>query len=410
LLSPVGANLVRTFCLGWIGCLSLAAASAANADWRQFRGDATSAVAANAALTGDPAQPVIQWSQPLPGRGLASLIVVGDQVIVTASSGYRQTRLHVLSFDAADGSLQWERQFWATGRTAAHPKTCVAAPTPASDGERIFAFYSSNDLACLDLDGNLLWYRGLTYDFPNASNSLGMSSSLVVADGTVVAMVENDSDSFTTGVDPQTGEERWRIERPRAANWTSPALWTAGETTLVLLQSSKGVSAVDPQSGQTVWEYSDGAATIPSLIAVDGLAFVPSHGITAIRPGTTTPSVAEIVWQEGSLSPGTASPLVHDGSVFVLSSPNVLTRASAEDGKTQWKTRLTGNFSGSPVIAGKLLYAFNEDGVGHVVDVASKGETLATVELGETVLCTPAVAGGGLFVRSDGHLWRIAGR
>src|SRR5690606_16848625 len=147
----------------------------------------------------------IEWSQELPGRGLSSPIIVGDQVIVTASSGYRQTRLHVLSFAAADGSLQWEREFWATGRTASHPKTCVAAPTPASDGERIFAFYSSNDLACLDLDGNLLWYRGLTYDFPNASNSLGMSSSLVVADGTVVAMVENDSDSFTTGVDPQTG-------------------------------------------------------------------------------------------------------------------------------------------------------------------------------------------------------------
>lgn len=385
-------------------------AAGAQADWRQFRGDATSAVAADAALSGDPAQPVVQWRQSLPGRGLSSPIVVGDRVFVTASSGYRQNRLHVLSFDATDGRLQWERQFWATGRTVSHPKTCVAAPTPASDGERIFAFYSSNDLACLDLEGNLLWYRGLTYDYPNASNSLGMSSSLVTADGTVVAMVENDSESFTTGLDVLTGEDRWHIQRPRAANWTSPALFGAGDAPLVLLQSSKGVTAVELRTGRTVWEYSDGASTIPSLVAADGLAFVPSHGITAIRPGTTTPQVAEIVWQEGSLSPGTASPLVHDGSVFVLSSPNVLTRASAADGKVEWKARLTGNFSGSPVIAGAHLYAFNEDGVGHVVDIAGKGETVATIELAETVLCTPAVADGGLYVRSDGHLWKIAGK
>ncbi|MFO1094689.1 MAG: PQQ-binding-like beta-propeller repeat protein [Planctomycetaceae bacterium] len=388
----------------------LVASAGAVADWRQFRGDTTSAVAADASLSGNAREPAIQWSQALPGRGLSSPIVVGPQVIVTASSGYRQNRLHVLSFDAADGKLQWERQFWATGRTVSHPKSCVAAPTPASDGQRIFAFYSSNDLACLDLDGNLLWYRGLTFDYPNASNSLGMSSSLVTADDTVVAMVENDSDSFTVGLDVATGEDRWRIQRPRAANWTSPALWEADGKQLVLLQSSKGVTAIDPRTGKTVWEYGDGASTIPSLVANHGLAFVPSHGITAIRPGATTPDVAEIVWQEGSLSPGTASPLVHDGSVFVLSNPNVLTRAAAADGQTQWKTRLTGNFSGSPVIAGGFLYAFNEDGVGHVVDIGAKGETVGTIELGETVLSTPAVGDGGLFIRSDGHVWKIAGK
>jgi len=37
-----------------------------------------------------------------------------------------------------------------------HEKTAVAAPTPASDGERIYALYSSNDVACFDLEGNLL--------------------------------------------------------------------------------------------------------------------------------------------------------------------------------------------------------------------------------------------------------------
>ena len=147
-------------------------------DWPQFRGP-------GATGTGDSQDLPVSWSDgqdiawklDLPGRGVSSPIVVSDRVIVTASSGYRQDRLHVLCFDARDGRKLWERQFWATGRTMCHPKTCMAAPTPASDGRRIFAFYSTNDLFSLDLDGNLLWLRGLTHDYPNASNSMGMASS-----------------------------------------------------------------------------------------------------------------------------------------------------------------------------------------------------------------------------------------
>jgi hypothetical protein len=62
-------------------------------------------------------------------------------------------------------------------------KTCVAAPTPASDGQRIVAIFSSNDIVCLDLDGNLLWFRGLRPGIIKCQQSVGMSSSLVIADG-----------------------------------------------------------------------------------------------------------------------------------------------------------------------------------------------------------------------------------
>ena len=108
----------------------------------------------------------VAWKTAIPGRGVSSPILVAGKVIVTAASGFKQDRLHVLCIDAKTGPIDWERQFWATGRTLCHPTSSVAANTPSSDGKRIFAFFSSNDLACLDLDGNLLWYRGLTHDFP----------------------------------------------------------------------------------------------------------------------------------------------------------------------------------------------------------------------------------------------------
>src|SRR6185369_3044945 len=195
-------------------------------DWRQFRGPQGSGVSDEPNLPSQlGAQKSIAWKIALPGRGISSPIIVGDRIFVTCSSGAQQDRLHVICFNAGDGSKRWERQFWATGRTTCHEKTSVAASTPASDGERVYVLFSCNDLVCLDLEGNLIWLRGLTRDYPNASNSLGMSSSPVVTEGVLVVQVESDSEeSFAAGLDALTGVNRWKIKRPNMANWTSPLL------------------------------------------------------------------------------------------------------------------------------------------------------------------------------------------
>lgn len=380
-------------------------------DWRQFRGNEADAHSTVDVPTDWSGGAPVAWSAELEGRGLASPIVVNGQVIVTASSGPTQERLHVLSFDEHSGELQWERQFWATGRTACHPKTCVAAPTPASDGERIFAFYSSNDVVCLDLNGNLLWFRGLTHDYPNASNSLGMASSPVVADGTLIVMVENDAESFTTGLDTATGETRWHLDRPRAANWTSPVVMVDANTNRqhVLIQSSKGVVAIDPRTGAESWNYQDGASTSPSSVVSGEVVFVPSNGITALKAGQSNPSVPEIVWNEGGLQPGTSSLAAADGALYLINRGGVLSCVKQQDGERLWQLRLQGRFSGSPVIAGDHLFVFNEDGKGFCVKLgAEKGEIVGTHEFGETILCTPAITDGAIYVRSDDHLWKIA--
>jgi outer membrane protein assembly factor BamB len=383
-------------------------------DWRQFRGNDGTAVSKE---TGLPvkwsATENIAWKTALPGRGLSSPIVVGDRVFVTCSSGFRQDRLHVLCVNAGDGTVRWERQFTATGRTMTYPKICNATPSPASDGRRIFALFSSNDLVCLDLDGNLQWYRGLTFDHPNVSNSLGMASSPVVVGDTLVAQVENDSQSLATGVDVATGISRWTIERPKRANWTSAVTLTkaAGfDEDLVLLQSSEGIAAVQPLTGAPVWKYTDGAATIPSSVVSDGVVYIPSHGITALKPprGSANP---EVLWRSAKLGPATPSPLAYEGRLYSVNNAGVLGCADIKTGEEKWKLRLSGPFSGTPVAAGGLLYFFSEKGVANVVKPGDEsGEVVASNDLQETILCTPAVANGAIYVRSDATLWKIANR
>ena len=84
-----------------------------------------------------------------------------------------------------------------------------------------------------------------------------------------------------------------------------------------------------------------------------------------------------------------------------------MTKASLEDGSRVWQARMKGPFSASPVeIAGKF-YCINEAGLGQVIDPAQDGETISTHDFGETVLATPSVTRDGLYIRSDGHLWKV---
>lgn len=379
-------------------------------DWPQFRGPLANGVATDPDVPSRIEAGSVRWTADLPGRGLSSPIVVGDRIFVTSSSGPKQERLHVICFNARDGSKRWERQFWATGRTMCHEKTAVAAPSPASDGERVFALFSSNDLIALDLDGQLLWLRGLMRDYPNASNSLGMSSSLLMADGVLVAVIENDSESFTAGLDVRTGVNRWKIERPKMANWTSPALWSSPSGRQhVLLQSSEGLTAVEPATGKVLWDYAEGASTIPSSTVAGGVIYVPSKGLTALTPADADGQPPRQLWRSGQLRPATPSPLVVDHQVFTVNDAGVLTSGDVVAGGRRWQLRLKGPFSATPVAAGGLVYCVNEKGLLQVVDVGQpEGAVLSEFDLGQTILSTPAIAGGALYLRSDTRLWKLA--
>lgn len=379
-------------------------------DWRQFRGNAANSVAQGEKLPTELSGGSIAWKTALPGRGVSGPIAIGEQIVLTASSGYSQDRLHILSFDTETGETQWERQFQATGRTVCHEKMCVATPTPASDGERIFAFYSSNDLICTDLAGNLLWYRGLGEEFPNASNSLGMSSSPIVIDSTVIAQVESDAEAFAIGVDTESGETKWKIDRPRKANWTSPTILpgSGGKTPLALLQSSKGLTAVDPETGTEVWSFAEGASTIPSSSVIDGTVYVPSNGLTTFKPASDRSSV-EQVWNSSTLAPSTSSPVVMDGMTFTVNRTGALAAGDIETGERIWQLRLKGPFSGTPVASNGHLFFFNEKGLAFVVRPSKeKGEIVSQLDLGETILCSPAASNNALYIRSDSHLWKFA--
>ena len=383
--------------------------SLAFADWLGFRGTHGNG------LINEDVSPELSlsaktsWNVSLPGRGLSSPVLVGNLVFLTASSGPQQNNLHVIAFNTQNGEKVWERIFKATGRTICHKKTCVAASTIVSDGNLVVAQFSSNDVFCFDMRGNLIWLRGLTHDYPNIANGLGMSSSPLIANGILIAQVENDADSFTFGLNLKNGTTLWKKVRPRGANWTSPVTLKKNSVQWVGLQSKEGLAFLNPSNGEILWNYEDGASTIPSsVISSNNVVLIPSHGLTALEEPVAGQAPKQL-WRNNKLAPGTGSPSVSGDQVFVINRANVLTSASVETGEINWRLRIKGPISGSPIVTNQTLFIFNEEGLCQVIDISlkSEGKVLKEIDLKDTILCTPAADQGSLFVRSDSKLWKI---
>ncbi len=381
----------------------------AGADWRQFRGTDSTSVSTEKGLPAHfSAKENVAWKAPLPGTGPSGPIVVAGRVLVTAATGPHQERLHLLCFDAATGKRLWQRQLWATGSTVCNPFGGVAISTPASDGRRVFAFYSSNDLACFDLDGNLLWIRGLAYERPLTRNDVGMGSSPLVVGDTVVVQMEDQGASWAAGIVAATGETRWTVDREPAANWTTPTVLRAGPAgDLVLLQSRSRLSAHDPHTGREVFSHDAGCSTISSNTVVGDRIYLPCGGLTALRYDAAK-NALEQLWQEHRLQPENASPVVHEGRVYVMKSAGVVVCGDAASGKTLWQLRLRGPFWATPAIAGEHLYAVNHEGLVQVVRLGAQGTLAGTGQIDKGILASPAVADGAVYFRSNEHLWKIA--
>ena len=380
-----------------------------SADWAEFRGpDGNPVHDGQLPLTWDvEGNRNVGWKASLPGRGVSSPIAVGDLVIVTSSAGAKQQKLYVVAFDQETGKQRWRRSFWATGRTYTHPTSSNAAPTPVSDGEYVYAFYSSNDLACLDLAGNLMWYRGLASDYPKAGNDVGMASSPAIAGDVIVVQIENQGDSFASGIDRLTGEEVWRVPRDPRANWSSPVAYeTEDGSYTVLLQSPTGLKALDAKTGNERWTKEMACGNITSPLKIGDAIYFGAGGTTRLKLNSkgTTP---EVVWNANRLTANAASPIVDGDNLYILSG-SIIKAADSSTGDLKWQVRLKGRFWATPILSNGHLYFFNQDGLVQIVKTGGSGEVVEEFDVGEPVLGTPAAVGDALYFRSDKHLWKIS--
>jgi outer membrane protein assembly factor BamB len=444
-------------------------------EWPQFRGPAGSGVLADGKLpTTWSAKHNVAWSVEVQGRGWSSPVAWADTVFLTSAisggtfkepstgiygndyaaelvkqglsneevnkrviardieltSESGEIQYMVYAFNASNGKLRWAREAHKGlpigGR---HRKNTFASETPATDGERLYAYFGNVGLFAFALDGKPLW--NVRFDPQPMYLDFGTAASPVVHDGMVFVVHDNDGKSFAAAIDARTGTQRWRVERDlpskgMLSGWSTPFVWKhAGRTELIVIGKQHAVSYA-PETGKELWRVAGltGQST-PTPVAADGLLYLAtgSQGesnrpVIAVRPGAAgdiTLAKGEesnqfVAWFHPRASAYTSSPLVYRGRMYVVNDNGILTVFDSKSGKEIYKARAGGagnTFSASPWAADGKVYLLSEDGHTFVIEAGDKYVEVAKNSVDEMSFASPALAPDTLFLRTQTKLYRI---
>jgi outer membrane protein assembly factor BamB len=389
----------------------------------------------------------VKWKVEVPGLGHSSPIVWGNRIFVTTAvnsnpaeanwqKGFPQSNRKpdqgeiswkVLCFDSETGKLLWERT--AVTRkpvNARHTKNSYASQSPVTDGTYVFAFFGDQGMFCYDFDGKQIWSADLgTFTM---RNEWGLGSSPVLYKNLVIQTCDQETGkSFIIALDKKTGKAAWKTERDELSSWSTPFVYDRGARPELIVNATRAVRSYDPETGKLLWECRGPATSIttPTPTFMNGLIIVssgflrePVRPITAFKPGASgditlkegqTKSDA-IAWRQQVAAPYIPSPIAYDGRIYVLLDQGFIACYDAGTGKEIYdKTRidLGAGFSASPVAIDGMLFCPSEEGDVFVIKAGDKYELLAKNSLGESIMASPAVSGGKMFLRAIGHLYCI---
>jgi outer membrane protein assembly factor BamB len=107
------------------------------------------------------------------------------------------------------------------------------------------------------------------------------------------------------------------------------------------------------------------------------------------------------------------TPLAYRGILYILANNGVFDAYDPVTGREIYRQRLPlvgSGFSASPLAADGKIYLSNEDGEMLVVSAGETFKHLATNSMGETIMATPALSDGVMYVRGAQSLFAIGRR
>jgi outer membrane protein assembly factor BamB len=433
---------------------ALATISIAAADWPQWRGpNGTGATSeTNLPVRWSASENVI-WKAPIGGLGVSTPIVSGDRVFVTsqigsgvrregnhprlvqggnaASAGERElgasrrlqaadgkTTFLVESFSRADGKRLWQYRLDAEGTLpGVHDKHNLASPSPVTDGQMVYAWFGTGQLAALDMNGKQVWRRHLGQEISPFEVIWGHSSSPTLFDDLLILLCDHEPASYLLAVDKRTGKERWRADRGKGRmSYSTPLVVNTPSGPELIVNSSERVDAYDPRTGTHLW-HTGGTNRFPIPMPVfhDGLIYMSrgyrSGPYMAIRPGGRGDvSKSHVVWESATGAPYISSLVFDAGLIYMATDVGAITVVDAKTGQRVSQQRIDGVFSASPVAGDGKIYFVSETGETIVLQSGRTPAVLARNDLGERAVASPAISNGRIFIRTDDHVFCIGMR
>jgi outer membrane protein assembly factor BamB len=365
----------------------------------------------------------MRWVADLPGEGTSSPIVGRDLIFLTTAEGPRtEAHLSVLAVRLADGEIAWQTEVVARPAGKTHRMNTPAGATPATDGKHVYAYFGSH-LAALDLAGEIQWTREIDDNYLRESR-YGASSSLVLLDDRVIVLQDRetaveDETGWLAAFAKQDGRELWRVEWSHTCcAYTTPLVLELGGRQQIFVAHAKSVVGYDPADGSKLWEREQDMNQPVASPVLEGDLLCTASGAHGVREtvcrrlgsqvGETT---VEELWRTKRSVPATASPLLLEGRLYIVTESGVLLCLDGATGELVWRNRLAGSGYHASLVAGDgKLYATSTRASLSVVATGPEFELLAENSLPEGgVIASPAIADGCLLVRTPKQLLCIEG-
>ena len=396
-------------------CLQLGVFGWAEEEWNAFRGPTGMGIE-NQKTPMNWNVSSIKWKTQITGSGQSSVIQSGEKLFLTSADKEGGLRfLHCL--DKNTGDLLWKREVKNTREEAVHRMNTWATPTPVTDGSKVLAFFGPAGLHCFDLEGKKLWEIDLG-DFPG---SWGVAASPVIVDGMVLQNCDSTGPSRLLALDLNSGKTIWETKRetkPRGG-WSTPIVISVQGKRQIVLNGEFGARGYSLADGKELWfckSFNGRGSPVPFY---DGkLVFVVNGkpgDLYAIDPtGKGDLTGTHMKWHaKRNGGRDLPSPVSVNGLVLVTSMSGVITCYDATNGKTLWIDRLTGAFSGSPLVSNGHYYIQNEAGQTYVIEPDRKklkiaGKNSLSPREGEIFRATLSPISGMIFTRSQSTVYCIA--
>jgi outer membrane protein assembly factor BamB len=355
------------------------------------------------------------WIAKLPGMGHSSPVIWGDKVFVTCATK-DNSDASLIAYRTKDGKELWRRQYeFEPARMNA--LNSIAASTPAVDEERVYSLWYGKDktvLAALDHDGGELWSRefGVTFLQHGPCSSAMLYKDLVIFTQEQNANSKNPESKWVA-VDRRTGKTRWAVDRgvTEKASYSVPCVYTGqqGRDVLIFSSCQYGITAVDPATGELVWEVRDvlpeRVVSSPVLAGELILNTCGQGGGGKQLAVVHAPQTAELRPQIAYTSQERFVPYVSTGIAvndlfFLYHDQGMVTCIDSATGNVKWSEKPAGRYYSSPVYADGVLYCMDMDGKVVVLKAANSYKVLGIMDLGEKTQASISIADGRIFLRT----------
>ena len=364
----------------------------------------------------------VLWKVPLPGGSGSTPVVWDQRIFLTCPAGGNN---QLLCLDTG-GKQQWQLSL-GDERRGKHRKGSGANPSPATDGRRVYVYFKSGDLACVDVEGKLLWKKNLQELYGEDTLWWDLGTSPVLTKSLVVVACMQSGPSYLAAFDKVTGKLAWKQDRPTdapeesAQSYSTPVVIDDGGRETIVVLGADYVTAHDAATGKEIWRAGGLNPTgdprfrsIASPVVSAGVV-VATYGrgdrVTGIRlGGQGDVTGSHVAWTQRKIGADVPTPAAANGRAYVLTDKGLLTCLDAKTGKVLGERRLEKNrnaYSSSPMVAGGRIYVTREDGTSFVLESGSGLQVVSTNSLGEFTLATPVFINGKILVKTFKHLYCI---